>query len=283
MSKIVTQLRDAEGVSRANSYNIDPRSIVVETGFNHRDYTLQANLDHVAEIKESIRQHGVQNPLWVRLDAGKVILVAGECRLRAVMELIEEGVPINGVPCIQKTGTPEKILLMSLTENTGKVPSQWEIGVGFQRLINFGWTPEQIAKEMGQKESWVKTALELADADKDTKNLLDQAAVTPSAVVYAIRHHGTGASLKLKAQVAEAKERAAAKPAKKKSKTPAKPAPVKREKKSNGVFVPTKTLNTLLQLFKSINEITLMAPEAYEMCETGIKLMEPLTKKGDTV
>lgn len=281
MSKnIVTQMRDADGVTRTNGYTVDPRLIVVEPGFNHRDYNLQTNLDHVAEIKESIRQNGVQNPLWVRLDAGKIVLVAGECRLRAVMELLEEGVDIKSVPAIQKTGSPEKILLMSLTENTGKAPSQWEVGAGFQRLIDFGWSPAQIAKEMGQKESWVKHALELASADKETKDLLDQAAVTPSAAIYAIRHSGTGASLRLKAQVEEAREKAAAKPGKKKGETPATPAPVRREKASNTVHIPKKDVNTLLKLFKEISDMAPLPMEVIEMCETGTGMLEKLLPKG---
>lgn len=277
------QLRDIPGVNRTDGYSMDPREIHVSPGFNHRDYSQQSNLDHVAEIKESIRQHGVQQPLWVRRDAAKVFLVAGECRLRAVNELIEEGVEIKSVPIVWKVGSPEKILLMSLTENTGKPPSQWEVGSGFQRLIDFGWNVPQIALQMGQKESWVKTALELSTADKETKDLLDQAAITPSAAKYAIRHSGSGASLKLKSQVEAARQEAENKPAPKrqrKSSTPAKPKPVGREKKQNGVFVPFKTLEIIQAAFADVlREQGGLEDTILEQCETAQQLVEKLLPK----
>jgi len=280
--KPVTQLRDAEGVSRVNALKIDPRLIQIEPGFNYRDYTLQSNLDHVAELKESIRENGVQDDLWVCLDGGRIILMAGECRLRAVMELIAEGVDIKTVPCQQKKGSPEQRLLLALLENTGKPPSIWEVGKGFQRLVDFGWTEEQIARKMGQTVSYVKKALVLATADQGTCHMLDQLAVSPAAAEQAINVHGSGATLVLRKRVEEAKEKEAAKPpSKKKTKNPAKPKPVGREKKSNGVFVPFAELENMVTFFRDYTEgfPARDTETSQEVAEKFVKYLDKLLAK----
>jgi hypothetical protein len=52
------------------------------------------------DLKESTRE---PTNLWVRFDkeAGKAYVVNGECRLRACLELIAEGVPIKSIPVVQ--------------------------------------------------------------------------------------------------------------------------------------------------------------------------------------
>jgi ParB-like chromosome segregation protein Spo0J len=71
---------------------------------------------------------GVLQPLLVRFDPQQqcAILNDGECRLRAVLELIEEGVEIATIPILQVQGGNEtERLVIALTANTGKPLSKW--------------------------------------------------------------------------------------------------------------------------------------------------------------
>lgn len=278
----VTQLRDAEGVKRDNSYQIDPRAIIIEDGHNYRQYDLPENKAHVQQLKESIRIHGVKQPVWVRLDGGVIKLVDGESRLRATLELIAEGCEIDFIPAIAVKGNEQQRLEQALIANGSKSPSSWEVGVAYQRFINWGWTEDKIAERMGVPVKFVKEALKLAEATPEVKHLLSEAAVTPSAAIWAIKGHGDKASLVLKAQVEEKKKKAASKPAAKKNGKSAKPAkskPVGREKKQNGVFVPFKTLEVIRGALADMLDEKVSAEVTEEQCQNALKLVEKLLPK----
>jgi len=127
MSKTVERLRDL-GSGRRDAIMMDPRIIQIEKAFNPRDYRLKENREHLDELKASIKMRGVLQPLLVRFDPQQqcAILNDGECRLRAVLELIEEGVEIATIPILQVQGGNEtERLVIALTANTGKPLSKW--------------------------------------------------------------------------------------------------------------------------------------------------------------
>lgn len=214
--KEITRLRDLK-TSAKDQLMIDPRLIQIEDGHNPRNYNLPDNRAHLDELKGSIREQGVLNPLMLRYDAGKKagIVVDGECRLRAVLELIAEGTQIDAVPCIQVPGGNEaERLVIALTANTGKPLSKWECGIAFQKLERFGWTADKIAKKMGYTERFVKEAVELSDAPEEVKAMLSSRAVTPSLALDHIRRNGSKAVETLKAKVDEARLKAGTQPKK---------------------------------------------------------------------
>jgi ParB/RepB/Spo0J family partition protein len=189
---------------------IDPRIIVVEDGHNPRDYSLPENRAHLDELKRSIRENGTLMPLLVRYDvaAKSAILVDGECRLRANLELIAEGVEILAVPTVQVSGGNEADrLLKSITANTGKPLSKWELGTAFQRLRNFGWSDEQIATKTGYRATFIVDAMALADAPVEVKQMLSSQAVTPSLALEHLRVNGSAAVQSLQAIASERKAR----------------------------------------------------------------------------
>ncbi len=238
-----SRLRDIK-VSARDLLMIDPRNIAIEKGHNPRNYYLPENRAHLDELKASIKASGTLVPLLVRWDveAKQAVLVDGECRLRANLELIEEGVEILAVPTSQVQGGNEADrLITSLTANTGKPLSKWEIGTAFQRLIGFGWDAEKIAEKMGYSSRYVNESLELSDAPEDVKKLLSEQAVTPSLALQHIRSDGAGAGEKLKEKVAKAR----AKSPKKAGKVTA-----KRERKAKGVTLTDKEANTILKALK---------------------------------
>jgi ParB/RepB/Spo0J family partition protein len=205
------RLRDLKTGAR-DMFAIPPSMICVEESFNPRNYALSENRAHLDELKRSIAQIGVQMPLLVRFDvpsAGEkktAILVDGECRLRAVLELIAEGVEIRSVPVIQVEGKSEtERLLLAITANTGKPLSKWELGEAFRRLLRFGWSEGDVSKKTGYTARFVSEAVELADAPEEIKELLSAAAVTPSLALATLRTNGSEATAILKQRVEVAK------------------------------------------------------------------------------
>lgn len=192
-----TRLRDLAS-GRTDLMKMDPSLIKIEKGHNPRDYRLPENRAHLNSLKLSIASQkpggaegeivGVMQPLICRFDGGQCVLVDGESRLTAVLELIKEGVAIVTVPVIQVTAnTPADRVAIAIGANTGKPLSEWELGGGFKRLESFGWTPEMIASRFGVTAQKVVKCIELADMPQDVKQLLSERAITPALAITTIR------------------------------------------------------------------------------------------------
>src|SRR5256885_211146 len=86
----------------------DLASIVPSPLQPRKDFAREA----LGELVESIRQHGIIQPLVVRNVAGKHELIAGERRWRAAQEA-----GLSRVPIIVRTATDLEVLELSLIEN----------------------------------------------------------------------------------------------------------------------------------------------------------------------
>jgi ParB family transcriptional regulator, chromosome partitioning protein len=211
---LVSRLRDLklEGGEGQEGFNVDPRTITVEDGFNPRDFNSPEARAHLEALKASIKALGVKRQIWVRLegpkDAKKVILVDGECRLRAVMELIAEGEEILSVPVIQKSIGVTSIadrLVLAMTANEGLPLNQLEVGKTYQRLVAYGWTPEKIAAQAGKTDRYVRDALSLAEAPDAVRALVASGAVTKARAIKEVKEHGETATETLLEAVKESK------------------------------------------------------------------------------
>ncbi len=247
-AKVINRLRDLKTSAR-DQLMIDPRIILVDEGHNPRNYDLPENHAHLDELKRSIRENGTLVPLLVRYDAERkaAVLVDGECRLRANLELIAEGVEIDTVPTIQVPGGNEsERLLTAISANTGKPLSKWELGGAFRRLYNFGWSEEKIAKKTGYIESFVSEAMELADAPEEVKQLLSSQAVTPSLALSELRANGAAAVQTLQTIASEHKASGKKGPAKRK-KAKVAPAKAKAAASTTSAPAPASTSGTIPQ------------------------------------
>jgi len=171
-------------VSTRDMFNIDPRAIQIEGGFNVRDFSLAENIEHVARLKESIRLGGVKTPLTVRLVNDVVYLVDGESRLRAVDELLAEGVEILSVPC-QTTDRGEndaERAISMLDRNEGKQFNMQEQGILYKRMLGYGWNMAQIAKRAGRSATHVGNCITLLEAPSLIQQYMREGLVAPSTV-----------------------------------------------------------------------------------------------------
>ena len=117
--------------------------------------------DALQELVDSIRQHGIIQPLIVRrLNGGTHELIAGERRWRAAQE-----VGLAEVPVIVRTATDLEVLELSLIENLQRTDlNAIEEAQGYARLRDeFGMKQDDIAEKVGRSRAAVANALRLLD------------------------------------------------------------------------------------------------------------------------
>src|SRR5712691_11988117 len=126
--------------------------------------------DALQELIDSIRQHGIIQPLIVRLataspsgggQAGaRFELIAGERRWRAAQE-----VGLTQVPVIIRSASDMEVLELSLIENLQRADlNPIEEAQGYARLAKeFGMRQEDIALKVGRSRAAVANALRLLD------------------------------------------------------------------------------------------------------------------------
>src|SRR6058998_588630 len=144
----------AESGERVHQLNL--ASIVPSALQPRKDFAREA----LQELIDSIRQHGIIQPLIVRQAGTRFELIAGERRWRAAQE-----VGLASVPAIVRTANDLEVLELSLIENLQRADlNPIEEAQGYARLANeFGMRQEDIAVKVGRSRAAVANALRLLD------------------------------------------------------------------------------------------------------------------------
>jgi ParB family chromosome partitioning protein len=127
--------------------------------------------DALTELVESIRQHGIIQPLVVRLVAGKHELIAGERRWRAAQEA-----GLTQAPIITRVATDLEVLELSLIENLQRADlNPIEEAQAYARLSNeFGMRQEDIAQKVGRSRAAVANSMRLLDLHEQVQTWVTQ-------------------------------------------------------------------------------------------------------------
>ena len=125
----------------------------------------------LTELVESIRQHGIIQPLVVRLVAGKHELIAGERRWRAAQEA-----GLTQAPVITRVATDLEVLELSLIENLQRADlNPIEEAQAYARLSNeFGMRQEDIAQKVGRSRAAVANSMRLLDLHEQVQTWVTQ-------------------------------------------------------------------------------------------------------------
>lgn len=149
-------------IGRTDSYKLDPKAVIVRDGWNPR-----TDFDDGGALKASIKAMGVLTPIRVKLDEDRnPVLIDGERRVRAVLELMEEGHHINHVPAIVEGAkiSPVDEILMALASNEGKRLNAIEEARAYAMLVAQGLKVDEIATMVGKSKVHLYERLKLADA-----------------------------------------------------------------------------------------------------------------------
>jgi ParB family chromosome partitioning protein len=123
--------------------------------------------DSLGDLVNSIREHGIIEPLVVAKTPAGYQIIAGERRWRA-----SKIAGLTTVPVLVKETTARGMLEMAIVENVQREDlNPIERAQAFQRLVEeFGLQVTEIAKRVGKSESYVSNTmrlLALPDAIKD--------------------------------------------------------------------------------------------------------------------
>jgi ParB family chromosome partitioning protein len=126
--------------------------------------------EKLRELADSIRQHGIIQPLIVTRDKeGNHRLVAGERRLQAA-RLAE----LEVVPVVVREAADEEMLELALVENIQRADlNAIEEAQAYRRLIDdHGMTQEEAASRVGKSRVTVANALRLLQLDPEIRRSL---------------------------------------------------------------------------------------------------------------
>ena len=131
--------------------------------------------EELRELSESIRLHGILQPLTVRRGRHSYVLVAGERRLRAA------GLAgLTRVPCLLVEGDGEDSAVLALVENLQRSDLHYlEEAQAIARLIaDCHMSQEEAAAKLGRSQSAVANKLRLLRLSGDCQRLLREYGLT---------------------------------------------------------------------------------------------------------
>lgn len=121
----------------------------------------------LADLKASIKEKGILQPILVRRNGDGYEVVAGERRLRAARSL-----GLDQVPVIIKNVTDREALVLALIENIQREElNPIEEALGFKRLMEeFQFTQEAVGESIGKDRSTITNLLRLLKLPKEIQD-----------------------------------------------------------------------------------------------------------------
>jgi len=143
---------------------------------SHMQVRARFDAEPLSELAESIRQHGVLQPLLVRRHLDGYELIAGERRWRAARMA-----GLDSVPAVVRTDTgSDQQLVLGLIENLQRSDlDAIEEARGLQRLTEeFGLTHDDVAQRIGKHRVSVTQSLRLLSACPAVQSAVSAGAIT---------------------------------------------------------------------------------------------------------
>ena len=124
--------------------------------------------DSLTELADSIREHGVLQPILARPVGSQYELIAGERRWRASRQAQRETIPAIVVEFDDETA-----LEVSIIENLQRedVSPLEEAGM-FRKMTDLGYSVRQLAQKIGKDKGYVENRMRLADAPPEIRELV---------------------------------------------------------------------------------------------------------------
>ena len=145
---------------------------------NPRQPRQRMDPEELAALSESIREHGLLQPLVVTGvpgEDGHYLLIAGERRWQAARMA-----GLERVPALVREAVPEQMLALALVENIQRSDlNPLEEAAAFRQLIDeFGLTQEEVARRVGRSRVAVANTLRLLQLPDAVRQALADRVIT---------------------------------------------------------------------------------------------------------
>lgn len=156
-----------DGIQMIDLSRIDPNPYQARRHFDH---------DRLQELSQSIKNHGVMQPIVVRRKGERCTLIAGERRWRAASLA-----GLAAIPAIVRDVSDQEVLELTLIENVQREDlNPIETAEAFTRLANeAGLTHEQIANRTGKDRTTVTNLLRLLRLPKEIQEKIQSGEISP--------------------------------------------------------------------------------------------------------
>ena len=127
------------------------------------------------ELSESIKKHGVIQPVLLRQEGKGYELIAGERRLRA-----SKLAGLKKIPAVIAKISNTQSLEIAILENVQREDlNPLEVSKGYQRLKEeFGYTQDQVAKSVGKPRSSIANSLRLLSLPEKAQTELEKGSIS---------------------------------------------------------------------------------------------------------
>ena len=155
----------SEDSSKSQLTELDLAKITPETDQPRKDFSEEA----LVALADSIREHGVLQPIVVVAEGNKYKIVAGERRYRA-----SKMAGLEKIPAIIRTLDAQNQLELSIIENAQREDlNAIEMATAYAKLKNqFNLQPEEIAKRVGKSTSSVINTMRLLNLPDEVKHAM---------------------------------------------------------------------------------------------------------------
>lgn len=172
--------RELRALGEADHRTITLRSSEIEESPTNP----RKHLGDVSDLAQSIRAHGILQPLVARKKEGRVELIFGHRRLRAAREA-----GLREVPVILREMSDAEVLEAQLIENSQREDIHpMEEAEGYERLQkDFGHSVEDLAGRVGKSSASIYASLKLLDLSPPVRKVFYAGKLQPSVALLIAR------------------------------------------------------------------------------------------------
>jgi ParB family chromosome partitioning protein len=125
--------------------------------------------EKIEQLAESIKEHGIVQPIVLKKDGNTYTIVAGERRWRA-----SKSIGLKEIPAVVMELTDKQVLEISLIENIQREDlNPIEEAIAYKKLIDeFNLTQEVLSKRIGKSRTAVTNCLRLLNLDERVQDYL---------------------------------------------------------------------------------------------------------------
>jgi len=156
----------AKGVENIKISDIEPNQFQPRKHFDD---------ESLKELSDSIKEHGIIQPIIVRRNDFGYQIVAGERRWRAA-----KLAGLKEVPAIVKDFDDQKVMEIALIENLQREDlNPIDEAKAYKSLMEqFNLTQEEISKRVGKSRSSIANSIRLLNLDEEVQNMLMEGKIT---------------------------------------------------------------------------------------------------------
>lgn len=127
--------------------------------------------ESLQELKQSILEHGVLQPILVRKSIKGYDIIAGERRYRAALEA-----GLKTIPAVERSFSDQTMMEVALIENIQREDlNPLEIAEAYQKIMDkYSLTQEEMSKKIGKSRSLVANYLRLLQLPSEVKEFVSR-------------------------------------------------------------------------------------------------------------